>query len=319
MLETFIFSANAVLPIFLVIAFGYFLRRKDFITSATVAGMNRLVFDFALPMLLFRNIYQADFQALFDPMFILWLIGGTAAYFALLWAFAEVYLRKRQDLIGAFVQAGFRANYAIVGLPLVANIMGGHDTGKGALAAAFVVTSFNVLSVIVLTVKDKQSGNFNIALVKSMALGVCRNPSIIGIVIGVVLNLLNIRLPQVIEAGVNSMAVLCTPMALIAVGGSIQISEMMGYLKPALVGSALKIIIMPAIFVGVSILLGFRGEALAVMFAVFANPTAVMSYVMAARMNGNTNITSAIILLTTVFSSVTLTIGVYALRIFGFF
>lgn len=314
MLDNFIFSANAVFPIFLVIAFGYVLSRRGFLTAPALNEMNRLVFTFALPMLLFRNIYQADFRALFDPVFIIWLICGTAAHFSLLWIFAEMYLRKRQELIGAFVQAGFRANYAIVGLPLVANIMGEYDTGMAALAAAFVVTSFNILSVIVLTAKDGSDSKFDIFLLKNVAVSTIRNPSIIGIIIGLAVNLLNIPLPMVVHSGINSMAVLCTPMALIAVGGSIKFSELMDNLRPALMGAAMKIVVMPLLFVTASVLLGFRGEALAVIFAVFANPTAIMSYVMAARMNGHTAISSAIILITTVFSSITLTIGVYILR-----
>lgn len=315
MLENFIFSANAVFPIFLVIAFGYFLRRARFLTTSAVGEMNRLVFTFALPLLLFRNIYQAEFAALFDLKFILWILGSTIICFVLLWIFAEIFCRRQKELTGSFVQASIRANYAIVGLPLVANIMGGYDTGKAALAAAFVVTSFNVQSVIVLTAKDKDGqGTLKASHYKDMALSVIKNPSIIGIFAGVALNLLNIPLPVVLEVSVNYMAVLCTPMALLSVGASIQISELMGILKPALMGSVLKIIIVPGIFVTLSVLLGFRGEPLAVLFAIFANPTAIMSYVMAARMNGHIAITSAIILITTAFSSITLTIGVYVLR-----
>jgi len=314
MLDNFIFSANAVFPIFSVIAMGYFLRQKQFISIKAIGEMNRLVFTFALPMLLFRNIYQADFSALFDPGFILWLLGSIIIIFILIWLFAELYLRKQKELIGAFVQASFRSNYAIVGLPLIANMMDGNDTGLGALAAAFIVSFYNVLSVIVLTAKDSQNGTINAALFKSMAVGVCKNPSIIGIVCGVLVNLLNIPLPSIAFAGINYMAILCTPMALLAVGGSIQVSELMQHLKPALVASAAKIVITPIIFVAISVWLGFRGEALAVLFVMFANPTAIISYVMAARMNGNAPVTSAIILITTVFSSITLTIGVYLLR-----
>ena len=309
MIDNFIFSANAVLPIFLVIAFGFFLRHKGFISPRAVSEMNGLVFSFALPLLLFRNIYQADFTALFDLWFILWVLISITICFALLWGFAKIYLKKRKELIGAFVQVTLRANYAIVGLPLVANMMGGNDTGLAAFAAAFVVASFNVLSVIVLSSEGSKSGQYG-----KLFLSIFRNPSIIGIILGVAVNLLNIPLPQVIDVSINYMALLCTPMALIAAGGAIQISEVMKYIKPALTASVIKIVIIPIIFVTVSILLGFSGEPLAVIFAIFANPAAVMCYVMAARMNANTALTSAVILITTLFSSATITIGVYILK-----
>jgi len=315
MLDEFFFSANAVFPIFLVIAMGYLLRRKGFLSANTVGEMNRLVFTFALPMLLFRNIYQSDFAALLDLGFILWVLGSIIIIFVLLWVFAELFLRKQKELIGAFVQASLRSNFAIVGIPLVANMMEGQDTGLATLAAAFIVTSYNVLSVVVLTAKDAKNGPLNAALFKSMGWGIIKNPSIIGIVCGVVVNLLNIPLPVIAQAGINYMAVLCTPLALLSVGGSIQVSEMMGYLKPAVVASALKIVVTPFVFVAASVWMGFRGETLAVLFVMFANPTAILSYVMAVRMNGHGPVTSAVILITTVFSSITLTLGVYLLRI----
>ena len=313
MLEDFIFSANAVLPIFLVIAVGYLLRRSSFLSTSTVAEMNRLVFTFALPILLFRNIFDEDFDYLFNPSLIIWVVGSTFACFVLLWLFAEIFLRKKPDLISSFVQGSFRANYAIVGLPLVANILGDRDTGMAALAAAFIVTSYNVLSVIVLTAKDPNT-SLNI---KNIILGVCKNPSIIGIATGVAVNLLNIPIPGIARESINYIAALCTPMALLAVGGSINILEIKQFLRPAIVAAAMKIVIAPLIFVTISIWLGFRGEELVVLFVMLANPTAIISYVMAARMNGNAVFTSAIILITTAFSSVTLTVGVYVLRVLG--
>jgi predicted permease len=49
----------------------------------------------------------------------------------------------------------------------------------------------------------------------------------------------------------------------------------------------------------------------------YANPTAILSYVMAVRMNGDAPLSAAVILMTTVFSAFTLTIGVYVLSVWG--
>ena len=314
MIENFIFSANAVIPIFVVVAFGYFLKLRGHISVKVADEMNKLVFSFALPFLLFRNIYQADFVSLFDGRFILWILGSITIGFLSLWIFAEVFLRNRQELIGAFVQAGARPNFAIVGIPLAANILGDADTGKAALAAAFIVIANNIMSVIVLTAKNTEVKGFDAFLFKNTIVGICKNPSVIGIVLAIALNLLNLPIPFIIWQGVNSIAILCTPMALIAVGASIKIPEIMATLKPALVASTFKTVILPLLFVTISAALGFYGESLIVLFLAFASPTAIVSYTMAANMNGSTAITSSIILITTVFSSVTLTIGVYILR-----
>ena len=317
MIHDFIFSANAVFPIFIVIAFGYVLRRKQYLSATAVAELNRLVFSFALPMLLFRNVYQADFATLFDPRLVLWIVGSLILWFVLIWIFAEFFLRKQQDLISAFVQASFRANYAIVGLPLIANILGDADTGKASIAAAIVVLMFNLLSVIVLTAKNAESSGFNFALFKSIAFSIITNPSIIGVGLGIAVNLLNIPLPWIAREAVRYMAILCTPVALLAIGGSVQVSELKKYFKPALLGSAIKIIIAPIAFMLASIWLDFRGEDLLILFVMYANPTAIVSYAMAVRMNAHAPITATIVILTTVFSSLTLTVGIFLLRIFS--
>ena len=314
MIDDFIFSVNAVFPIFVIIALGYYLRRKEFLSPRAIGDMNRIIFSFALPALLFRNIYHADFFTLFDIRLFLWISGSTFAVFILTWIIAELYLRKRPELIGAFVQAAFRSNYSFVGIPLVANMMGEAEAGIAALAAAFIVTYNNVLTVIVLTAKDSKSSGFNLTLFKGILEGIYKTPSIIAIAVVIPINLLGISIPVVARESISYMAVLCTPLALLAIGGSIQISEFRGYVKPAIVASALKTAILPLVFVSISVWLGFRGEELAVLFVMLASPSAIICYVMAVRMNGNGPISSAIILITTICSSVTLTLGIYIMR-----
>jgi len=154
-------------------------------------------------------------------------------------------------------------------------------------------------------------------LVKDMVIGVCKNPSVIGIALGVLVGVSNMPFPVVAQEGVNYIAALCSPIALLAIGASIRVQEVKQCLKPAIVASVFKIIISPLIFVTISVWMGFRYENLVVLFVMFANPTAIMSYVMAARMNGDTTLTSAIILITTVCSVFTMTVGVYILRTFA--
>ena len=315
MLDSFFLSANAVLPIFVIIALGYFLRKKGLLSPTAIGEMNRLVFMIALPMLLFRNVYNADLQSLFDAGLVIWLSACIIICFVFLWVVSEICLRKKPDLIGAFVQASFRSNYAIIGIPLVANIMGENDTGLATLAAAFIVSINNVLAAIVLTAKDSQSGGFNLKLLKEILLGICKNYATIAILVGVLLNLGNVQLPIIVRECINYMAVLCTPMALIAIGGSIQVADFKQHARLAVISSSMKIVIMPLIFVAISIWLGFRGEELAVIFVMLAAPTAIISYVMAVSMNANAPMTSAVILITTVFSPITLTMGVYLLRV----
>ena len=315
MIDSLLVSVNAVFPIFFIILLGYVLRLRGFLSQNTISDMNRLVFMLAMPMLLFNSVYNADLVTLFDSRMVVWLSVCIVISFILLWVFAEVYLRRTPDLIGAFVQVSFRCNYAIIGIPLVANVMGEAYTGMAAFATAFIVSLNNILAAVILSAKDPRSEGISPKLIKTVFIGVCKNFMIIAIVIGVSLNLFGLQLPRIAAESVNIIAALCTPLALIAIGGALQVSDFKQYAKPAVVSSFMKIIVVPLVFMSLSILLGFRGEELAILLVMLGTPTAIASYVMAASMNANAPLTSAVILLTTMFSPITLTVGFYLLKV----
>jgi hypothetical protein len=320
MAGNFIFSVNAVFPVFLVIAFGYFLRVRRFLSPETIGQMNNLVFSFALPAMLFRDVYRSDFSAMFDPKLVFWAMGSTIGIFILLWVSAEIFLRKQKPMVGAFVQGAFRGNYAILGLSLVANILGDRNTGMGALLVAFIVPIYNVFSVIILTAKGARDGaRWNGKLVLNILLSIAKNPLIIGIALGFIANITKLPLPTAVGGGVQYLATLGTPLALVAIGGSIRFSEWKLCLAPAVAAALVKTLVTPLVFVTASVLMGFRGEALVVLFVMYATPTAISSYVMAARMKADTQLASAIILISTMVSVFTFTAGIYILKTWEWF
>ena len=60
-MESLIFSVNAVLPIVLIVALGYAIKRLGIISETVAAGLNKLVFRVLLPCTLFLNIYKIIF------------------------------------------------------------------------------------------------------------------------------------------------------------------------------------------------------------------------------------------------------------------
>ena len=60
MINVFIYAANAVLPIVLLIGLGYLLKQRNFYDDKFLKTANKLGFRVALPMLLFYNVYQID-------------------------------------------------------------------------------------------------------------------------------------------------------------------------------------------------------------------------------------------------------------------
>lgn len=314
MFNNLVFSLNCVLPIFIIIAFGFLLKQKDYLDEHTVKKINTLSFNFAIPFLLFRDIASADLGSIIDFRLLSYALISTLVIFILLWIGAKIFI-KNEPSIGSFVQGCFRGNYAIIGLSLAASILGPDKTSKAALITTFVIPLYNLLAVIVLTFT---SGNKNGNNVKEAVKNICKNPLIIGIAIGLPFSIFNIALPKSIMNCVNYMAQLATPLALLAIGGSINFEGIKASFKLAMSAAFIKLIIVPIISLSIAILIGIKAaEDLVILYLMYASPTAINSFIMASKMGADEDLAANIVLLTTVFSVITFTFGIYIFKAVG--
>ena len=106
-MDNLIFSLNSTMPLFLVMAVGYFLKRKKMLTPAFSAAAEKFNFDVTLPALLIRDLSGIDFAGTFDLKFILYCAGATTGFFGLAWLGARLFIKEKAS-IGAFVQASCR-------------------------------------------------------------------------------------------------------------------------------------------------------------------------------------------------------------------
>ena len=75
-MENLILSFNVVLPLFLSIALGYFLRCVHMLDEATQKSLNKLCFKVFLPIYVFNNIYTTDMAVAFNPGLTALAVGG---------------------------------------------------------------------------------------------------------------------------------------------------------------------------------------------------------------------------------------------------
>lgn len=178
------------------------------------------------------------------------------------------------------------------------------------------VPFFNIYSVIILTLSDA-NGRFSFALVKKTLRGIITNPIIIGIVIGAVWSLLELPMPTLLTKSVNYVAGTATPLALLVLGATFKGREALKKIGPTIAATAMKLIVIPAIVIGVAVLAGFTGSELVAIMIMCASPTAVSCYIMAKNMGGDEILTASVVMSATLLSSVTLTLWVFLLRTLG--
>lgn len=312
-IDLLLFTSNVTLPIFIIVFLGWFLRRTDWLTDSFIHAGSKLVFTIALPALLFTKILDSNLSTVFDTRQVGYAMLVTIIGFMCTW-WLSGFMKLAPANRGVFVQGAFRGNMGIVGLALCMNMYGAEGLAVGSILLAFLTLLYNILSVFALTLPFHSGKDINgLDITKDMV----KNPLIIAIVSALILNLLQLRPPDVIMKSGEYFSNMTLPLALLCVGGSINLKTLKDSSRLALGATALKLIGLPFVFTLGAFLIGFKGLALGTLFLMFASPTATASFVMAKAMRGNAELAATIIALSTVLSLLTVSTGIFVLRALG--
>ena len=314
-MESIKLSFEAVMPIFILMLLGYVIKKIKLADKKSVDVVNGWVFKIFLPVLLFYNIYNTQTADVLNVKLIVFAIIGILFIFVLGY-FAVLLLTKDNAKRGVMLQGFFRANYAILGIPLVSYICGNKTSGLASLMVAVVIPVFNILAVIALEVF--RGGNSKVNVLKLLK-GIVTNPLIVGCIVGFVVFVLDLKLPSVVEKSVKDIASMATPLSIVALGAVFDFSYIKGYFRENVIVVMTKLVIVPLIIIPVAVWAGFRGEALACLLVVFASPIAVSSFSMAQQMDGDENLAVQVIAISSALCIVTLFLWIFALSALGLF
>ncbi len=311
MFDNIVFTANIVAPVFLIIAVGYLAKKRKIINEIFVDVTSKFVFQISLPIFIFLEISTLDLSQVFNIDQITFISSATFITYLFIWVGTIPFIKNPEDK-SAFIQGAFRGNYAIVGLALISNLFGDDALGKATLLLAFLLPIYNVLAVIVLIV-PKHQGKINFI---SMLREILLNPLILAVIFALPFSYYKLKLPEIFITTGNYFADLALPLALVGIGGSLNIENLKRASTLAFSSSIIKIVVLPFIITFLAIFLGYRNDDLGIMFIVFACPTAIASFVMADVMGANSKLAGNIIMITTLGSVFTIAIGILLLKSF---
>ena len=176
------------------------------------------------------------------------------------------------------------------------------------------VPLYNIAAVLVLSFTGPEHHGPDKTSLKKSIKDIFTNPIIIGIFLGMLVSSLRISFPYIIDKTINNIAVLASPLALLGLGAGFEGRKAVRQIPPTLAASALKLIIWPALFLPLAIHMGFTGEKLVAILIMLGSPTTASCYIMAKNMGHEGILTSSVVVTTTFFSSVTLTLWLFILR-----
>jgi len=311
--QQLVFVGSITLPVFSLVFIGIWLKWRGKINDDFTVKSSYIVFNLALPVLMFAAIVRTDIAQIGNPRLITFAVLMALLSFSVLWFGSRAFIADKKNL-GVFVQGCFRSNLGILGLAFCVTTFAEDGLAVGALLLAVITPLYNILSIYALTHAASEDSQLNwLVLLK----GVITNPLIVAILLALPFAYWQIALPDVVMRSIDYLAAMTLPLALICIGGSLSFSALKQTQWLSWVAVIIKLLLMPAIVSILAYATGFRGVELGCLILMFASPTAAASFVMVRTIGGNHTLAANIIALTTLISLFSVSIAIYLLKVFA--
>lgn len=313
LVNSFLLSLNAIISIFTMMAVGYGAKRLRHLEKEYIGRFNSLVFYTLLPLMLFYNIYRSTIRGGVSLRSLTLALSVLLVLFLLTWIFIKQ-VEPMNSRRGVMIQASFRSNFLLLGMPLLQELCPGADLATASIMLAIVVPCFNALAVVTLETFSRKQID-----VRQIMLGIAKNPLIIASVIGLLANFSGLCLPDCLENPVSQLGASASPVALLLLGAQFEFRDVRSHRRNLAICTALRLLVYPAIALPIAALAGLRGPEFAVLISVFATPTAVSSFSMAAQMGGDPDLAASAVTVTTTLSAATMFLWIFLFKSLGMF
>ena len=299
--QHFIVAVKAIIPLFILIGMGIYVRWRKMLTDTELQHVNAMVFRVFFFCMMFYNMYTTTIATAFRPRLMAFTV--TALFVMLLVSGIVVCtVEKDNRSRGAMLQGLFRSNFVLLGLPLVENIFGPEAVAVPTMMIAVVSPIYNIVSIFILE-SFRGKGHFSLA---SSFAKVLQNPMIVGALLGLFFVITGISVPEPLLKPVRQIAYCTSPVALLILGASFRfgtVSEEKRNLAILVLG---RLLVIPALVMGTAYYMGFRGVDFVTILCIFATPCAVASFAMAQQLGSNAELAGNGVVVTSAFSSITL-------------
>ena len=312
-MEIIRFTFNAVVPLFIIIAIGYFLKAIGLMPEDLATRINKICFSVMIPCNLFKTTYYAELS-----LSSIYLVGyALACYLVIVPILCRVIPKiiPSRPQAGSVIQSIFRSNMVLLGIPLMTNLFGEENVTSMALLITILVPLYNVIGVIVLTIFSSSAAER--PSTAKFAKNIAKNPLIIAAVLGIVMNLLHVPLPSIVTKPLLDLSAMASPLAMMALGACFNFKTFQSNRLAIAIGTAGRLVVMPFLITAGGVAVGFRGAELCALFICSATPAAVASVAMADAMGCDAELAGEIMITTSALSSVTLFLELCLLQALG--
>ncbi|WP_299624341.1 AEC family transporter [uncultured Tateyamaria sp.] len=209
---------DVILPVFLVIGFGYVAVWKGLFPATGVDALMKFTQQFAIPCLLFSAIAKLDLSASLDARLLISFYAGAASGFFLGFAGARILFKRDWEDCVAIGFCCLFSNSVLLGLAINERAY-----GQEALAGAYAIIAFHSpfcygLGITAMEIA-RNRGQSPLVMARGVARAMFRNALVLAIAAGFIVNLTGLVLPNVLNDALDLVIRAALPTALFALGG----------------------------------------------------------------------------------------------------
>jgi predicted permease len=304
---------EAIMPLFIFIVIGLLVKRSGLLNTTELKHVNGMVFDVFLSVTMFYNIFLSKIELSSQLNLIVFAVVAVLIVFMLDFGGVCFFVKNNKER-GALIQAIYRTNFIILGIPIVANIFGMDKVGITTVLVAIIVPLYNILAVI--TLETFRGGQFS---AKKIVLGIFHNPLIKAAILALILRTIGIELPGFILKPLNQIRMATTPIALIVLGASFSMTQSAHKLKELIACVFCRLVVVPGIVLPVAFFFGFRGVEFVTLLSLFSTPSAVSSFAMAQQLDSDAELAGNAVVYTSALSSFSMFLWLVIFKSIGAF
>lgn len=302
----FVIILNVILPVFLLIGVGAFLHRKFTFDMKTLSKLTTYLF---LPTMSFVNIYQSSIDG--DTFFqiIGFLMVQGLCLMVISAGIAKV-CKFDKGLAATFKNSIVLKNSGNFGLPVSHLVFQGNPLG---LSVQVVVLLFqNLLTYTYGLMNSVAVNTGGLQALKEFL----KNPIIYALILGMVLKSFSVEVPFFLWNPIENISSAFLAMALITLGAQSAFLKITKFSFPLIASLLGRLVLSPAIAFMIIFLLGLEGTVAQALFIASSFPSSRHSAQFALEYGNHPEYAAQVVLLSTLFSSVTVTLVVYLSKVF---
>lgn len=298
----FITVFSQVCILMLLIAVGFVAAKARILTAEGTKCCTDIALIIVTPCVIIKSLireYSGEIMKSLAKAFVLTLIVQV-----LLILLSTLLLHSKDKEKERVLRFGsIFANCGFMSLPLQQVILGDDGTLYGS--AYIIMFNLAVWSYGVLLI----SGDKKYIRPKKLFI----NPGIIGLLIGIIIFVFSVPIPDIVYSSINYLSAIYTPLPMLIIGYHLAQSNVLNAFRDirCIFSVFLSLIVYPLAALGLLYLIGVRGTLLVSIIISVSSPVAAVTTMFSSKFGGDTELSVDMVSLSTVLSLGTMPLVIY--------